>query len=819
MIKFNSEGFKAGSFLSCVCRRLKQRICSRRYWCLAALLVFLLEMALFVWPVGWLKEDILNFLTGEVSWDMEHQGDSFSCRQKFRPEGGNLESIGIVISSPEELYGGNAVITISDSGDRVLFETLLPYEDVNLNAFTNIAIDPPLNRSGQNCYLSVHLEADGNGRIPVLTATGTDFYMPENIALTQGEKLKDTQLVTMYSYRDTLSRKKLFRALGIFGITALGIALGIPRDRRFRTVLGAVLLAAVPWILGRRLELLTINTNIMLPFSMNWNMALMYLFELILLLCTQSFRVSTCLGSLMLTLLYSANYYVFSFRGEPLRLNDLTAAGTAAKVMGNYDLSPNSHLAMAWCILIFFLAFGAQTGFRWKIRKKAVNAAVRLTSLIAGAAVAVLAGHKLLYTHMLVEAGFMYTHGFDQNMNYQFNGYLVASCMDIQDSRIEKPQGYSLNRVAQLLEEAAEDSGMYEEGTKPHVILILNESFSDLSILGNLQMSEDNLAFFHSLKDNTVRGYVNASVLGGGTANSEFEVLTGCSMGFLPPTYYPYQQCLVSEMPSLVSDMKKAGYTAYSIHPESAGNWNRDRVYQYFGFDNSLWIEDFTEPEKIHYGVTDLETYKKVEELYENRQPGEKLFIFNLTVQNHGGYSQSDVSPSIDALNVSSSEADIYLSLIRNSDEAFRQLITYFEKEEEPVIVCMFGDHQPCLENSFYEDVYGQTQGLEDRDKTLNKYKTPFLIWANYDIPEQEGLDIGMSYLGALLLDTAGIQGSPFFTFLRQYMKEYPIVTIYGYEDRDGNHYEWSGDNTELAEYRMLQYNHLFDRNMVEWGF
>lgn len=131
----------------------------------------------------------------------------------------------------------------------------------------------------------------------------------------------------------------------------------------------------------------------------------------------------------------------------------------------------------------------------------------------------------------------------------------------------------------------------------------------------------------------------------------------------------------------------------------------------------------------------------------------------------------------------------------------------------------MFGDHQPCLENSFYEDVYGQTQGLEDRDKTLNKYKTPFLIWANYDIPEQEGLDIGMSYLGALLLDTAGIQGSPFFTFLRQYMKEYPIVTIYGYEDRDGNHYEWSGDNTELAEYRMLQYNHLFDRNMVEWGF
>lgn len=296
-------------------------------------------------------------------------------------------------------------------------------------------------------------------------------------------------------------------------------------------------------------------------------------------------------------------------------------------------------------------------------------------------------------------------------------------------------------------------------------------------------------------------------------------MFTGCSLGFLPPSYYAYQQCMVKEMPSMISDLKAAGYTTWSIHPEPAGNWNRDRVYQYLGFDESLWDTDFLDAERLHSGVTDMELYKKVEELFMNRQEGEKLFVFDLTMQNHGGYDQSDVEQSVSALNVSSSEADIYLSLIKESDDAFGELIAFFEQEEEPVIICMYGDHQPKLEDAFYESVFWQTEGLEERDKRLNMYKTPFIIWANYDIPEQQGMDIGMSYLGALLLDVAGVPGSPYFSFLRQYMEEYPIITVNGYEDSEGNYYNWSGEKSEMLEYRMLQYNYLFDRDILEWGF
>lgn len=171
------------------------------------------------------------------------------------------------------------------------------------------------------------------------------------------------------------------------------------------------------------------------------------------------------------------------------------------------------------------------------------------------------------------------------------------------------------------------------------------------------------------------------------------------------------------------------------------------------------------------------------------------------------------------ASNVASEEADIYLSLIRESDRAFEQLIRYFEKQTEPVIICMYGDHQPKLSDDFYEKVYSQTEGIEEREKRLNMYKVPFVIWANYDIPEQAELDIGMSYLGGLLLDVAGIPKSSYFSFLNQYREEYPIITINGYEDGEGNIYNWSEDGAGLLEYRILQYNHLFDLNIVEWGF
>ena len=330
-------------------------------------------------------------------------------------------------------------------------------------------------------------------------------------------------------------------------------------------------------------------------------------------------------------------------------------------------------------------------------------------------------------------------------------------------------------------------------------------------------MSQDNLAFFNSLRDNTVRGYVNASVLGGGTANSEFEVFTGCSMAFFPVNYYPYQQAIKKPVHTMVSAMQNYGYTAISMHPEVESNWNRTNVYRYFGFDQSLWKPDFEGAEIIHAGVSDAETFHRVEELYENREPGEKLFIFDLTMQNHGGYHGKETPFAVKETYMQNAILDEYLSLVKKSDDAFADLVHYFEGQEEKVVICMYGDHQPWVSDLIVSAYH--TPADSEPLSLMKKYKTPFVIWANYDIDEGEGYDISMNYLGGLLQRTAGIPLTPYFTFLEQQREAYPIITVNGYVDAEGEYHNWDGSGTEFSDYRMLQYNYLYDDNTVDWGF
>lgn len=787
---------------------------------LAAFLLFIIEMFVLIGPPRFLREDKVNFLTGEGSRPLESLGGEFLCRQEFRPEYDRLESIGVVIEDGEEWdRGGEAVITISDSNNEILFETEASYEQLSKGYSGKIETDLKFLSLEQSYYLNIYLHADERGKIPELLVCGTEYFIPENIALWQNDELlPGEQLVTMYTYHEGISKSKMRNAFLLCVIAAFGIAFGLPKDRRLRNAVGILLLIAAPYILGRRLELISISGERLLPFAMKWNIGLMYLLELLLLLYSCSIRFSVCVSNLLLTVLYTVSYYIQEFKGRPLRWSEFSAIGTALRVMGKYELKPNGHLTMAWCILLVLLIYGIQTDGHQKIEKRK-RVIIQAASLTLGITITMISGYKLLYTDMLFDKGFVNT----QFANYEYDGYLVASFIDLQKSRITKPQGYSVEKVENLLKKEKETEDnliVLEDKEKPHIIMVMNESFSDLRVLGNLEISQENMAFFNSLEENTIRGYVNASVIGGGTANSEFEVFTGSSMGFLPESYYAYQQCMVKEMPSMISDLKGLGYTAWSIHPELATNWSRRWVYRYLGLDHNLWIEDFPNAETLHSGVSDLETYKKVEELFENRKKDEKLFIFDLTMQNHGGYGgASDVERSVEALNVSYEDVNIYLSLIKESDDAFKQLITYFETVDEPVIICMFGDHQPRLNLSFYEDVYKQTEGLKEKDKIMNQYKTPFVIWANYDIEEQEGIDIGMGYLGVLLMEAANLPASPYFSFLQDYMKEYPIITINGYEDSAGNFYNWSGENNELPEYRMLQYNHIFDDNIVKWGY
>ena len=324
--------------------------------------------------------------------------------------------------------------------------------------------------------------------------------MPENIELTQQDIVDHAHLMTKYVYQDCLLKKKAALAILFSLLTALVIALGLPKSRRIRNAIGISLLIVGPYILGNQFELFQVNTGEaywqteLLPFATKWNIGLMYLLELIILLFTASIRVGFCFSSLFLTLLYSANYFVHLYRGRPLHLNDLTALRTAARVVGKYDLLPNSAVAMCWCILITFLAIGLQVGGNRKKEKLIRSLARHILCFVLGVILAISSGYKLLYTDMLADIGFSATHGFNY-IDYERNGFLVASLMDIQHGRISEPGGYSVEKVEKLLEAAVDHEEIAEAEKEPHIILVMNESFSDLRVLGNLQISEENLPF------------------------------------------------------------------------------------------------------------------------------------------------------------------------------------------------------------------------------------------------------------------------------------------------------------------------------------
>ena len=298
---------------------------------------------------------------------------------------------------------------------------------------------------------------------------------------------------------------------------------------------------------------------------------------------------------------------------------------------------------------------------------------------------------------------------------------------------MEKPDGYSAKKARELLESAREDASVQESASgstavasgipivsdsssssqteeKPNIIVIMNEAFSDLSVIGDFEASEDYLPYFRSLygSENTISGNLRVSVLGGNTANTEFEFLTGDTMAFLPTGSIPYQQFITGELPALPSLLKSYGYTTTALHPYNSTGWKRDQIYPLLGFEESLFNGDFTYKKRLRGYITDESAFKEVIKAYEEKKENGPFFSFLVTMQNHGGYSKdwTDFTRSITVEGMDDRKLpriNAYLTLLKKTDDAYRELISYFSQCEKKTIVLMFGDHQPNVETSFLE--------------------------------------------------------------------------------------------------------------------
>lgn len=544
-----------------------------------------------------------------------------------------------------------------------------------------------------------------------------------------------------------------------------------------------------------------------------------YFFELLMVLFLFVFgrlKWSLRLQSIFFMVAGLANYYVLSFRSAPIMPWDIYSVGTAMSVAGDFQYTLEKRTVFV--LIGFVLLILAESVVNLELKGRG-----RWGIRIAGTAVfAVL---LCSFTHMLhldstIRKYGMYDKLFTPAVMSKRDGTAVAFLVELKFISVDKPAGYSAAAAKEILTPFGEaDASPADTETLPNIIVIMNEAFSDPAVLGAFETNMDYMPYIHSILNghinNTISGYLNVSVLGGNTANTEFEFLTGNTMAFLPQGSVPYQQYLKKEMPSLASHLKALGYETAAMHPYNSTGWDRNKVYPLLGFDEMYFIKDYKKPEKIRKYVSDKACYDKIIELYESRPDGTPLFVFNVTMQNHSSYTDEfdNFKPDIKVTGSNSTALDNYLSLMKISDEAIKDLTDYFSNAGEDTMIVFFGDHQPT--NSVVSNIWklnGKNGNALSAEDEAGRYKVPYFIWCNFDIEAKTGADTSSNFLATDILKAAGIPMTAYEKYLDKLSRDYPIITSIRAENAAGRSTDTADVMDDLNNYAILQYDCIFGK-------
>ncbi|MCH5268643.1 MAG: LTA synthase family protein [Lachnospiraceae bacterium] len=586
-----------------------------------------------------------------------------------------------------------------------------------------------------------------------------------------------------------------------------------------------------PFILFIMLELLNGTFSKMYPNVWIFTWLLLGAVQLILYGISGNDRLAALMLDFIFFPVGLINFFLMNVRGTPFLPSDILGVTTATEVADTYSLTmtPAQFVVFPaffiWCLLILRLR-------RKKTARKLLQKSLRRLIPAVSSVVCII----LLYFTPLLERCGIQDSVWNKVASCQNNGFYLNFFINLHYLRVSTPSGYSKAKVEEILEDFTQEtvSGSTQEepsrivsnrdfhqnetmaGKNPNIILIMNESLADYSLIGDVNFNRDPLEFMHSLREDTIYGKDYVSIYGAGTSNSEFEAMTGNTMKFFPSGCNVYQQFMHDSTFALPAYLKNMGYRCEAIHPSSGANWNRIASYESMGFDEFITIDDFKNPEYVRY-ISDKESYKKVIERYENKKDGEPLYVFDMTIQNHGGYLtntnwKNPVYPEGSHL----AETKEFLSATKVSDDAFKYLVSYFKTQDEPTIICMFGDHHPSIEVEFYEMLLGKKQSDWELDDIQKRFATPFIIWANYDIEEAQDVVISNNYLENMLLKQAGVELPLYNQYIEKISNDIPAMNVNGYMDLTGEWHNYEKKTSDkvkelLHNYELLQYGYYSD--------
>lgn len=391
--------------------------------------------------------------------------------------------------------------------------------------------------------------------------------------------------------------------------------------------------------------------------------------------------------------------------------------------------------------------------------------------------------------------------GFPYCFLYNFNLYPV-----------DVPDGYDRATAAGYEQTYLRETVTPE--VMPNILFVMCEAFTDLPNEAAFTYSEaDNpIAFFNALcrQEGTLSGHLVVSNVGAGTANTEFDILTGMSTNTIGTGTTSAFRVVHRNTDTIVRALASVGYESYFMHPGQNWFYNRESVYSYFGITDQTFQEAFTVHDYKGNWIADVGFLRVLKENLLLRQEGAPLIAYTVTIQNHQAYTYSKYGFVPEAAQVSVEVSDktaeylsVYMEGLRDSDAMLEELVAFLETQEEPYLLVFFGDHQPTLgaDRQAYRELglYSE-ETVEDR---IWAYEVPFLIWGNAayqettdlmaaaeEIGVENGCVLSSNYLGAMTLRLAGFQGlDGYFDYLEEMRGKLPVCSVYGCLTADGTWY------------------------------
>ncbi|EOS8272073.1 TPA: LTA synthase family protein [Bacillus cereus] len=531
--------------------------------------------------------------------------------------------------------------------------------------------------------------------------------------------------------------------------------------------------------------------------------------------------LSMILTSCTLVILGIVNYLKLIFRGDPLYPSDFT------QIMHMQSVIPMVMDYFSWSyIFVIILSIVACIVAGIYMRRYIQNVKTHLgirALLVVGSIFVLYAYGNFANTFMnkvFQKSGVDFVL-WDQNENYASNGFVLGFISNLDTTVMEKPKNYSKENMLQIANDIKKqysgNIGSQKKKEKPNIIFVMSESFWDPTKATNLSFSEDPVPNLHHYIENFPGGQTISPTFGGNTANVEFEALTSYSMSLLKPGSIPYQQVITNkkEIPSIPTALKKEGYYTSAIHSFGRTFFKRDDVYKVLGFDKFNAADTMENVDVDGDYISDLAMSKEIiAELEKQKQP---TFIHAVTMQNHFPFTEGRFGENLIEISgleneESKGELETYTEGLRRSDEALQYLIEQLDNLDRPTLLVFFGDHLPSLgtNKSFYKE-NGYITNEKTPSERLAMAQTPLLMYANFDMPNDNLGVVSPIYFSNLIFDYAGLNKSLFYQFLSAFYKEIPVLRDELKIDKNG---EVINDLTKkqkemLEQYKMLQYDLL----------